>query len=503
VNRFVVILLCFSTTLAAQNKSDYVWLFSFDFTESLDNFEGSIIDFNDNLRSVNYQELPIELRVTNASICDRISGRLLFYTGGCSIIDSSHNVMLNGDQINPGKLHDTWCNDVGSYPQINTSIILNAPNDQNEFYLIHQNRVPKTAPAFGLLYSKVNMTGNNGLGEVVEKNVVLIDTVELKGSYLQACKHFNDEDWWITVLDDSTSNIILMSLNENGIEIVDSIPQQIVDNDNTSSSGHSCFSPHGDKYAWYNKYDGLYVYNFDNALGEFEPLIQLSLPPISTEFVEFFGMPCFSPSGQYIYITTDWRVFQLDLESANIEESLELIALWDGFGDPLPVGFASSLLGPDCKIYTAGGSGTKHLGIIHNPDMKGKSCNFAQHDLELPWHKSSGVVPNLPHFRTNESNPCNDQITSVFDHIKIPNILELNAYPNPASDRISFQFSKPVKDMCTIEIFSSNGSLMVSDVVDKFYVSKTINITSLTDGLYFWRCFDKKGSIKSDKFVKL
>jgi len=503
VNKLVFVIVCFSSVLTAQNKSDYVWLFSMDFTDTLDNFEGSIIDFNDNKRTTYSQELPIEFSGTNAAISDSASGRLLFYTSGCSIVDSSHNIMLNGNGINPGELHDSRCDDWGSYPQINTSIILDAPSANNEFYLVHQIREPRDATAFGLLYSKVNMVGNNGLGEVVEKNIVLIDTIEIKGSYLQACKHSNDDDWWITVLDDSTSNIILLSLNENGFEISDSIPQQIIDNDNTSSSGHSSFSPQGDKFAWYNKHDGLYVYNFDNTLGEFELLLQLDLPPISPDFVEFFGMPCFSPSGQYIYITTDYRVFQLDLEATNIEGSLEFIAMWDGFGDPLPVGFGSSILGPDCKIYTASGAGTKHLGVINNPDMKGEACNFVQHSLELPWHKSVGVVPNIPHFRVNEENPCNDQITSIFETNKFSDFLEMSLYPNPAMDEINFQFSKPVLEELQIEVYTPNGSLIASAVVDKYYVSKTIDISGLKKGLYFWRSFDINGRTTSGKFVKL
>ncbi len=105
--------LCSYLHCLAQNKGDYVRISSSNTLPSPGS-EGTIIDFNDGRDTISLQ-LAARIDIANTSICTS-DGDLLLYTNGCSIFDSTYNVIDNGDGINPGQILDSWC-DTGSYPE--------------------------------------------------------------------------------------------------------------------------------------------------------------------------------------------------------------------------------------------------------------------------------------------------------------------------------------------------------------------------------------------------
>ncbi len=68
-------------------------------------------------------------------------------------------------------------------------------------------------------------------------------------------------------------------------------------------------------------------------------------------------------------------------------------------------------------------------------------------------------------------------------------------YPNPASDYIQFNNTKPIDT----KIWSSTGSLVYSKQV---HPNESINISNLSSGLYFVTLDDGSGQSVSLKFVK-
>ena len=114
-----------------------------------------------------------------ASISDKASGQLLFYTDGLTIYNRNNIQMPNGS----GLLGD------GSSTQ--SAIIVPNPVSSNLFYVF----TVAAQAAGGLTYSVVDMTLQGGLGDVNgTKNVQLIDTTTEK---VTAVMHCNGHDIWV------------------------------------------------------------------------------------------------------------------------------------------------------------------------------------------------------------------------------------------------------------------------------------------------------------------
>ena len=501
MTRVFIFFILISHTTFAQDKSDYTWVFGGDITNTIEGVEGSIIDFTGGRRDTSYQEIPITMGVTNVSISDRTTGRLLFYSNGCAIIDSTHNIMENGDDINPGPLHDNWCDLGFDYPNSNSSIILNDPVNEFGYFMIHRIRNPGDGEDYGVFYSYVDMTGNDGKGIVLAKNQPIITDILLLGSYISACKHQNGQDWWVVMMEKLTNRYLFFLIDENGINYHHDVFIGPLFNVNTSTAGQCTFSPDGNYFAWFNPIDDFNLFDFDRASGVISNFQHVEVPDYSGQGGDFIGDISISPSNRFAYLSSDRQMYQVDLWASDLQETLTFIAEWDGFGDPNPTGFSSIMHGPDCKMYVISGAGVKHLGIIHYPDNKGLDCDFKQHDLELPWHKFRGNAPNFPHFRIDEESPCDDQITNT-TFIPVASSFELDAYPNPTADQIYFSFSEVIKEKSTISIYNSMGKLEKEIPIKKYLLSKNVDVTSLKSGVYYYKFSSNKGLITSGSFVK-
>jgi len=498
----ISIVIFFCQVSFAQNKSDYIWIFGGDITNTVEGVEGSIIDFNHGKRDTLYQKLEIPMGVTNVSISDRETGRLLFYSNGCSIIDSTNNIMENGDDINPGQLHDNWCDQGYDYPNSNSAIILNDPVNEFGYYMIHRIRNPGDGEEFGVFYSYVDMIGNNGNGTVTVKNEPLLIDILLLGSYITACKHQNGQDWWIVMMEKLTNRYLFFLIDENGINYHHDVFIGPAFNVNTSTAGQCTFSPEGNYFAWFNPTDDFNLFDFDRATGIISNFQHVEVPDYSGQGGDFIGDISISPSNQFAYLSSDRQMYQVDLWATDLQESLTFIAEWDGFGDPFPTGFSSIMHGPDCKMYVISGAGVKHLSVIHYPDNKGLDCDFKQHDLVLPWHKWRGNAPNFPHFRIDEQNPCDDQITNTH-YAPTFSDLKIKAAPNPVTDFIYFSFPEAMKEKSALQIFNSMGQLVKEVTIKKYLLSKNVDVADIDPGIYYYRYFRSIRIIGAGSFVKI
>jgi hypothetical protein len=104
-NLFVIVYcLIFHGLLIAQ-QHDNIWLFGYSSNPIYPEYGGSVLEFSEDTLDVYYEYRDLNLDVTNASICDSM-GNLLFYTNGISIANAIHEIMENGDGINPGEYAD-------------------------------------------------------------------------------------------------------------------------------------------------------------------------------------------------------------------------------------------------------------------------------------------------------------------------------------------------------------------------------------------------------------
>ncbi|MCR9103223.1 MAG: hypothetical protein NXI25_24935, partial [bacterium] len=181
-------------------QHDYGWIIGYN-SESAPGYEGMILDFNDPPMQVKDYAINANLFISSACIADE-DGNPLFYTNGCSVFTSTGAVMENGDSLNFGAVYEEHCEGVRfSYTAgRQSSLILPMPGSDSLYYLFHKRIIYQEEPVFDvitdrILYSVVDMSANQGLGRVVEKNVALFEEPTVYGE-LTAVKHANGEDWW-------------------------------------------------------------------------------------------------------------------------------------------------------------------------------------------------------------------------------------------------------------------------------------------------------------------
>jgi hypothetical protein len=117
------------------------------------------------------------VNISNSLICDSV-GNLLFYSNGNAIADRNHEIMLDGTAIN-NTSHPDY---IDGYPS--KTLILQKPNSPNLYYLFHSEYPTNIngqiiyGNALKFNYTLVDMNFNNGDGEVVLKNIpILNDTI--------------------------------------------------------------------------------------------------------------------------------------------------------------------------------------------------------------------------------------------------------------------------------------------------------------------------------------
>ena len=127
---------------------------------------GINFDINNNVTPLTDGQLSTDEGCT--SISDT-SGQLLFYTDGIRVYNRNHTVMPNGLNLN------------GNPSSTQSAIIIPKPGDANIYYIFTASTTFGGAPDLGFQYSEVDMTLNNGLGDVTSsKNQVFCK----KGSQL-------------------------------------------------------------------------------------------------------------------------------------------------------------------------------------------------------------------------------------------------------------------------------------------------------------------------------
>jgi len=399
---FLAIVITCLPFLASAQKHDYNWMFGY-FNNSTDPLLGGVnIDFNISPSYI----YPDKKKIDQKFYCfvgSDSTGNLAFYTNGISIRDITHNVMLNGDTINPGPFWVQWQN--RSYPNGPFCFALPAPGKQNNYYFFHMASAVTTAAITSpFYYSVIDMNGNNGLGQVLQKNQIILPPDK---DYIApvAVKHGNGREWWIIAGELSTPFLYTFLLDSDGVHgpFTTVMPYQFSSPEYQSINA---ISPDGKTYVRSDGSHGLYIYDFDRCSGTFENLRVLPFPDQS-----FFGFATkFAPDSKHLYLSSWKMVTVLDLSAPNIIASLDTIAYFDGQASPqqpFTTGFFIPGLAPDNKIYYSTTNSTLAMHQIHNPNLPGQAADVEQHGLQLPKF-NSGTMCQFPNYRLGEweGSPC-------------------------------------------------------------------------------------------------
>jgi len=350
-----------------------------------------------------------------ASISD-VNGNLLAYTNGCQVANRNHEVMPNGDSLNFNQpFYDFWLNCERGYTGRQSIAILPDPKNQSNFYIIHDelsidlDLMAGTAdfPYKKLNFSYLDMSRDNGLGDLSEKNIPIFQS-RTTSSHLSIIAHKNNKDWWIIKPAYRGEKYYRILLDENGFSKIDTqyIGPRLeteVDVINPDGAGGSRFSPDGKRLAYFSLVDGLIVYDFDRTTGLLSNERKLEWEPLNNQNI--LGDLEFSSNSQLIYLCNEQSVYQVDLRESDISSSLTKIADID---NNLVGGlFTYMALGPDCKIYVRQqGAFQFHFSSISAPNEKGTACDFQQGNIIMPYPPNLGNFPHFPRFRVDEDKPC-------------------------------------------------------------------------------------------------
>ena len=293
--------------------------------------------------------------------CSSISdndGNLLFYTDGVTVWNKNHKMMENGDSL------------MGHYSSTQSAIIVPKPGFSNIYYIFTAS--PDTyitdVKERGIHYSVVDMSGNSGDGEVVEKNIFILNT---RSEKLSAVINSNGKDIWVVSQDTEGSNFCSFLVTNEGVNLQPVKSPCTIFADQVQL-GMIKFSINSKLMAvtQYDTLSCLLLYDFDNSNGIITNERILSLAKGGAYGLEF------SRNSRFLYISTKDsiriinKIVQVDISSGDINTMMSsLIQLNDGI-----MSFGSLQIAQNNKIYFR--SNHYHLGVINNPNEKFPDCNI-------------------------------------------------------------------------------------------------------------------------------
>jgi hypothetical protein len=471
-------------------KRDYQWLSGYTFN----NFSNCrIFDFN-NQPMVSYShQTTINLGYTSTNICDT-NGQLLFYTNGLKVCDKNGTLMPNGDSLSNGLYASSNQGLMTGLNGHQAAIILPMPYYGSKYIIFHQRWADTSLIPTYLLYSIVDMSQNNGLGDVISKNDILInDTIAASG--LTAVRHSNNRDWWLLVPRINHNSFYRILLNPEGVWLEG---EQEIGKVHLFGEYSARFSPDGTKYAYAAYCPGLFawptlhpaeLFNFDRSNGTLSDPREFSF----YDSIIWIHNIAFSPNSKLLYASLEKRIYQWDTDSYDIASTSTIVGEWDGYTwGWAPTNFSYCQLAPDNRIYLC--STTPYMHIIDKPDIPGIGCDVIQRYIHFSNDKPIIGIPNYPDFRLGSVTAVND-IASERPSILIS--------PNPAYDYIQIQFagSFPGYRFLDIEILDYLGRRVKT--LNDFHFDDHYRISTLefTPGLYFVRMLDENRTVSCEKFL--
>ncbi len=459
---------CFS-----QGRDNY-WPLGYDSYSGNSSFGGMELTFPQNIAALDTHSRPMSFVFTNAAIGND-TGNILFYTNGVFIANALDDTMSNGNGINPSFYTTQFYNSGLRLPQ--ASVIIPTPGSSTNYYLFHMTEDIAT-PVFkpGYLYmSNIDMSLDNGLGEVVSKNNILINDTLYPGS-LTLTRHGNGRDWWMLVPrwgQDIGYYTLLVTP-----DTIQQTNYQIFPFDGLQG-GQACFSPDGSKYMisyWW----GVAFFDFDRCDGTLTFIDNKVFPDSA-----FCLGASISPNSRYTYVTHGgFEILQYDLQATNIIASEQVVATYDGFQAPAGwnTNFWMHQLGPDGKIYINTTSTTMALHVIDDPDSSGVACDVQQHAILLPHFNAT--LPNFPNYYLGAlTGSICDSLTSQSE--PVAHDFRLKIYPNPNDGNFTVGYLQPRNEEAVMRIFSREGKLIYYETLTEWSsIHYTMLPQALPPGLY-------------------
>lgn len=448
-----------------------------------------------------------------ATVSDRETGALLFYTNGRNTWDRQHRLMPGSDTF------EVPCPSAISQP----ALIMPVPGSEHRYYVFS---VRFSAPAdhynciFGyidevlqpsysceLRYSIVDMRLNGGSGDIVasEKDVLLQGNITEK---LTAIPHANGSDFWLLTHEWNSDAFLVQKVSAAGVAAEPSV-QRIGSAhrsrtyagkvSNSEIRGMMKPSPDGTMLACAVDFEEgrpFDLFDFDastgtlsnyRSLGDLEAQYGVSFSPDNSKLY----VSCLSPRNTAYKDVI--RQYDLSLQSveAVVASGKSIIQ-----GNPdtnipprqLGTGYYDLQIGPDGRIY-----GTSHhvysgpeipgnhtMLVIGQPNAPGYSCRVNLVDFDFGDGNVALGLPNFIQSYFNGLEPEGQEPVGC-----TPEALQV--YPNPTGGNVRFGTAGDCD-------FNQRFDLMVVNVIGQQVVplkegvtaGQEVDISGLADGLYLF-----------------
>ncbi len=414
---FAASILLTATTASAQHQYDQ-WLFGISADYGLDFRGGAPV-------RLNHPQVGIQFNEGSATICDPVTGDLLFFSNSVNVYDRRYRVMANGDGL------------LSATTSTQGVLVVPVPGDPSRYYLFTVDQEgydgsPKR-PNRGMAYDIIDMNGNGGFGAVTVKNQILHDTCSER---LTAVRSVNGRDWWVIAHSLGRNEFWVHRVTAAGVGSADTfhvgVDQVVPDNDNNLwQMGYLKASPNGTLLAMASRTTGIVeLFRFDPCTGRISDPI---LIPGDVNDTFPYGLS-FSPDSRLLYVTRrDLALYQYDVSnyrSDSVRNSAMKIADRSGIAGAMQIG-------PDGKIYTV--NTDDRLGRIESPNVRGTGCNWVPDWIDVSVSGTNretfgGLPNNIDAFDHSIDTVDFALDDSVFCGSGCVSILPLPGGPMPAPD---------------------------------------------------------------------
>jgi gliding motility-associated-like protein len=396
---FFIILLINVTSFAQEQNNQ--WRFGF----------GGALDFN-TLPPSFVNGCVIAATEGSASVADRVTGALLFYTDGVTVWNANNQIMPNGTGLLGGV----------TLSSTTAAVIVPKPGSSNLYYII---TVDEFTSNNGVRYSVVDMTLNGGLGDIVagQKNIFLFQTNEER---LEVVPASDGQSYWLLTHNNTNSSFYSFRINNAGIQntpVVSTVGSAFQIN-----QGHIKINKQFNKVAMGISEDSdIELFDFDNATGVLSNPITLNFNLLSVAFgIEF------SPDGKLLYLSDSYSILQLDLTQTTalaIQNSAYQVATVGGVLQ----------LGIDGKIYVAA---IDTIDAINCPNKLGAACGYQSNVIATgPSWGGGSSFPKLVYYPNDTALSNSNKI--VYSDSCFGNATQFTIQNTAGISSVSWNFGDP------------------------------------------------------------
>lgn len=294
---------------------------------------------------------------------------LLFYSDGVSVWDKKHNLFPNSNNI---PLHPNSSSVQGTY-------CIKSSKEDNIYYLLSLNHI--VIPSEGELYlSKIDLSLNDGLGDIVEGSVIKIgenfteqmEVIPNPCGGVWVINHQRDNNCFVSthILDGDVIARVFSKIGYNSIRSRWFLGTLKSSNDKT-------------KLLWVETGGKpIEIFNFDKSTGKLSEYLTI---PENGDLT--YGI--YSKNDNLIYIAKrDEKlnknyIIQYDITHSSVELILQSKTIFE-----VPVDLYPSMIGmeynsKDEVVFTSS-SHTSHIGKIFNPNAKGIECKLNPNAILVP-----------------------------------------------------------------------------------------------------------------------